>query len=78
MDISIDFAKKTIESSKLLVYLIAFLMKQHALKRVYKSNVYCRQLFNSCLDRILKNKYISNEDKSEIFKRALNLYFLNT
>ena len=34
------------------------------------------KLFNSCLDRILKCEYISDEDKNEIRKRGKMLSFI--
>ena len=45
-------------------------------KTVYNSNEYNKKLINSCMDRILNNKYISIEYKREIRKRALNLIIL--
>ena len=77
MDICIHLARKTIESSKLLVHLIINIMECQELKSIYRANEYNKKLINSCMKRILNNKYISNEDKKEIKKRALNLYFLN-
>ena len=47
-------------------------------KSVYHSNEYNKKLINSCIDRILNNKYISSEYKHEIRKRALNLIPLDT
>ena len=78
VDISIDFTRKTFENSNLLVYLITFLMKLPEFKSVYYSNEYNKKLINSCIDRILNNKYISVEYKKEIRKRALNLIPLDT
>jgi len=78
VDISIDFTRKTFENSKLLIYLITFLMKLPEFKSVYNSNGYNKKLINSCIDRILKNKYILAEYKREIIKRALNLIPSNT
>ena len=78
LDISIDFTRKTFENNKLLVYLITCLMNLPEFKTVYNSNEYNKKLINSCMDRILNNKYISIEYKREIRKRALNLISLNT
>ena len=77
VDISIDFTRKTLENSKLLVYLITFLMQLPEFKSVYNSNEYNKKLIKSCIDRILNNKYISSEYKNEIRKRALKLIPFN-
>ena len=75
-DVAIDFTKDSFESRRLLVYLITFLMERPTLKQAIESNEYYKNLFISCLDKILNLKYISNEDKEEIRKRASKLDFL--
>ena len=77
VDICIHLARKTVESSKLLVHLIVNMMNTPQLKSIYNENEYNKKLIISCIKRILYNKYISDEDKKEIRKRALNLYFVN-
>ena len=70
-------ARKTVENSKLLIHLVANIMNSPQLKSIYNENEYNKKLIISCIKRILYNKYISDEDKKEIRKRALNLYFVN-
>ena len=74
-DIVIDFNKETFESRKLLVYIITFLIKNPALKIISKSNYY-KELFISCVNRVLNYKYISDQYKEEIRKRVLKLNFI--
>ena len=73
-DIVIDFNKETIESRKLLIYIITFLIQNPALKIISESN-YNKKLFISCVNRILNYKCISTHDKDEIRKRLLQLKF---
>ena len=74
-DIVIDFNKETIESRKLLIYIITFLIKSPTLKLILKSN-YNKSIFISCVKRILNYKYIPFVYKNEIRKRISKLKFI--
>jgi len=76
IDIAIDFTKKAKENQKLLVYLIIFMFNMPELHKTFNSNEYFRKILISCLDRVLKSKFISNEDKNIITKRGKKLEFL--
>ena len=76
LDICIDFTKDTLESNKLLVYIITFIMDCPELKEIMISNDYNKKLFISCMLKILNNRYISKVYKLEIRKRALKFEFL--
>ena len=69
-DISIDFSKDTLESKKVLVYFITNLMETEEFEEVMKEKEYYKKLFMSCIERLLKSKYIENEDKEEIKRRV--------
>lgn len=72
MDIAIDFTKDSFESRKLLVYIIIFILNRPELKESLEEKEF-NKLFKSYLDKILDMKYIKNEDKEEIRKRAIKL-----
>ena len=76
IDIAIDFTKEAKENQKLLVYLIIFTLNMPELHKTFNSNEYFRKILISCLDRVLKSKFISNEDKNIITKRGKKLEFL--
>ena len=76
IDIAIDFTKKEAENQKLLVYLIIYIFKMPQLDKTFNSNDYFRKILISCLDRVLKSKYISNEDKNIICEKGKKLKFL--
>ena len=76
IDIAIDFTKEAKENQKLLVYLIIFMFNMPELHKTFNSNEYFRKILISCLDRVLKSKFISNEDKNIITKRGKKLEFL--
>lgn len=75
-DIAINFAKKTLENQRPIVYLLAYLLEKPALKKISELSIYNKKLIISCVNRILNYNYISNEDKNEILKRASKLEFL--
>ena len=75
-DIAIDFTKDTFDSRRLLVYLIISILEKKTLKETLQENENNKELFNSCLNKILNMKYISNEDKEEIRKRVSKLDFV--
>lgn len=77
-DVAIDFTKDTFESRRILVYLITYILEKPSLKETLEQNEYIKNLFISCLKKILKMKYISNVDKEEIRKRAEKIDFLKT
>ena len=76
LDALIDFSLDLPKNKKVLVNYIIILFKNKYLKDVLSSN-YDNKLFNSCLDRILNCKYISDELKNEIRIRGKNLKFIN-
>ena len=65
-----------IENRKILVYLITYLLESSTLKETFKENEYAKQVFISCLNKVLNMKYISKEDKKEIRNRISQLDFL--
>ena len=73
-DIVIDFNKETIKSRKLLVYIIISLINSKYLKNVSQS-AYNKKIFISCVDRVLKYKYISDNDKIFIRKSLSRIKF---
>ena len=77
-DVAIDFTKDTFESRRILVYLITYILEKPSLKETLEQNEHIKNLFISCLKKILKMKYISNVDKEEIRKRAEKIDFLKT
>ena len=58
--------------------LITYILEKPSLKETLEQNEYIKNLFISCLKKILKMKYISNVDKEEIRKRAEKIDFLKT
>ena len=77
LEICIDFSQDTFESKKVLVYFLTHIMELNEFEDVIKSNEYHKKLFISCMNRIISSKYIKNEDKEEIRKRASRFDFLN-
>ena len=75
-DFAIDFTKDTFESRKLVVHLMVNLMNNKQIQKTFEEKEFCK-LFKACMDKILNMKYISNEDKEEIRKRAINLNISN-
>ena len=71
IDFSLDFPK----NKKVLVNFIIFLFQKEYLKDLLNYE-YDSKLFNSCLDRILNCKYISDELKNEVRIRGKKLSFI--
>ena len=74
-DIVIDFNKETIQSRKLLVYIITSIINSKDIEYVNR-NEYNLKLFISCVDRVLNYKYVSDNDKIIIRKSLSRLKFL--
>jgi len=72
IDFSLDFPR----NKKVLVNFMIYLFNNEFLQETLNSTEYNNKLFNSCLDRIFKCKYISDEHKNEIRKRGKNLGFI--
>ena len=72
---SIDFNKETIQSRRLLVYIITSIINSKYIEYVNK-NEYNLKLFISCVDRVLNYKYVSDNDKIIIRKSLSRLKFL--
>ena len=77
-DVAIDFTKDTFESRRILVYLITYILEKPSLKETLEQNEDIKNLFISCLKKILKMKYISNADKEEIRNRASKIDFIKS
>ena len=75
LDPLIDFSLDLPRNKKVLVNFIIFLFQKEYLK-VLLDFEYDNKLFNSCLDRILNCKYISDELKDEIRIRGKKLGFI--
>ena len=76
IDISIDFSRDNAESKNLFVHFIINLMNWKELEEVVSKNDYHKKLFISCVERLLKNKYISKDYKKEIKNRISKFDFL--
>ena len=76
LDAAIDFAQETVENKKLLVYVMVYLLDRKKLKEALDLSEYTKNLFISCIDRVLKQKLISDSYKEEIKKRVKKLNFL--
>ena len=75
LDPLIDFSLDLPRNKKVLVNFIIFLFQKEYLK-VLLDFEYDNKVFNSCLDRILNCKYISDELKDEIRIRGKKLGFI--
>ena len=71
IDFSLDFPM----NKKVLVNFIIFLFQKEYLKDLLNYE-YDSKLFNSCLDRILNCKYISDDLKNEVRVRGKNLTYI--
>ena len=78
VDIAIDFVDDSFQSKKRLVYLITTLLKVYKLKNIKKLDKLNQELIISCLNRVLKDKYVSNADKEVIRISASSLQFFKT
>jgi glycosyltransferase involved in cell wall biosynthesis len=76
LDAAIDFVQEVVENKKLLVYLMVYLLNRPKLKEALDLSDYTKKLFISCIDRVLKQKLISDSYKDEIKKRVKKLNFL--
>jgi hypothetical protein len=76
LDDIIEFAKDVPKNKRILVYYIIHFLQLKFLKTALNKSHYINKIFNSCLDRILNCKYISNEDKDEIRKKGKILSFI--
>ena len=76
IDIVIAFNKKTFKNRRILVYLITYVLEKSTLKETFEENEYVKNLFISCLNKILNMRYISYKDKKEIRNRISKLNFL--
>ena len=76
LDVLIKMSQNTFRHKKILIGLLNYILKKDLLKDALNTTEYNKNLFNSCLDRILNCKYISNEDKDEIRKKGKILSFI--
>ena len=76
LDVLIKMSQNTFRHKKILIGLLNYILKKELLKDALNTTEYNKNLFNSCLDRILNCKYISNEDKDEIRKKGKILSFI--
>ena len=76
LDILIKFSQNTMEHKKILVSLLNYFFQLGDLKDILNSDEYKKNLFISCIDRILNCEYISNDDKDEIRKKGKSLDFI--
>ena len=77
LDVVIDFPKNSIENQRLSVSIMNSIMESRSLQGMLNYNESYKNLFYSCLDRILNSILISNDLKIELRKRGKNLLFLN-
>ena len=77
LDVVIDFPKNSIENQRLSVSIMNSIMESRSLQGMLNDNESYKNLFYSCLDRILNSILISNDLKIELRKRGKNLLFLN-
>ena len=77
LDAMIDFTQKLPKNKKVLVNFTLFIFGKEYLKEALNRKEYNYDLFISCLERILKCKYISEYHKKEIRKRGKSLSFIN-
>ena len=73
IDTVIEFGKDTFINRKILVAQMKRLLEKNYLKETINLNEYNKNLFISCLNKILNMKYISNDDKEIIRKKAAEL-----
>ena len=76
LDAAIDFVQEVVENKKLLAYLMVYLLDRPKLKEALDLSDYTKNLFISCIDRVLKQKLIFDSYKDEIKKRVKKLNFL--
>ena len=76
LDIVIKFSQNSVKHKKILVKILNNLLQLKLLKDILNSDEYKRNLFNSCIDRILNCEYISNSDKHKIRKKVKSLDFI--
>ena len=76
-DIAIDFTQRKRKNYLFLVYLILFVLNKPQIKETLCLNNSIRELFFSCLNRIINSKYISFSHKIKIKKKIEYLKFLN-
>ena len=74
-DIIIEFSKKSFLNKKVIVHLIIYLLNMLKFNRFEKLDESNKNLFISCINRCLSNKYIKKEDKKKIMETALSLIF---
>ena len=77
LDVAIDFTLDTIDNKKILVNLIVFLLSRNSLKDTLNVSDEIKQLFLSCLDKILKMNNITNEHKNTIKNMVEKLDFID-
>ena len=76
LDVVIEFAKNCKKNKTILINYIFLIFKSKYLSDAINSNEYNYKIFISCLDRILKCNYVSNEFKNEIRKRGKSLKYI--
>ena len=76
IDTVIEFGKDTFNNRKILVALMNDLFHKKQLKETIQMNEYNKNLFISCVNKILNMKFIPNDDKEKIRKKADKLNLL--
>ena len=73
MDIVIDFSHANTMNKKLAVYLMIYFIRLKRIKKLLNKSKYCKKLFISCFQRILKSTYVSIAHKKKIIHLIRNL-----
>ena len=76
LDVFIDKSQNTLRHKKIIVGLVNLILEKSHLKKALNTDEYTNKLFISCLDRILKSEYISEEDKNDVKNRVKSLDFI--
>ena len=78
LDTLIRLSQDTIKHKEILVNLLNYLLGRQELKDALNTNDYNKNIFNSCVERILNCKYISDENKKEIRNKTKTLTFIKS
>ena len=77
LDVALIFVKDNVKNKRILVNLAMYVLSIKKLREILKKNNYLKNLFYSCIERVLSMTKISDKLKNEIRKKGKELKLIN-
>ena len=77
LDVALIFVKDNVKNKRILVNLAMYVLSIKKLKEILQQNNYLKNIFYSCIKRVLSMTKISDKLKNEIRKKGKELKLIN-